>query len=229
MEQENSNTFKDKMKAWGKFFVSAYFIKNICILVVSIILFFIIVFFSLKAYTRHSQKVSVPSVEGLSINEAIKLIKDRGLDYEISDSVYTSSAKPGTIVPGGQIPPAGYSVKEDRKIFLTYKAWSKEPTKMPRVVKMSLVDAQQQLISCGLLLGKVTKQPGRFNDYVIEARFKGAKISEGKELVKGDVIDLVVSERSEDRLRDDSYDYLDDSNSDSDSDVDALDNGIDNF
>lgn len=224
MEQENRNSFKDYLSAWGKFFASGYFIKNISIYVGSIVLFFIIVFLCLKVYTRHSQKVSVPSVEGLTVDEAIKLLEQRKLTYEISDSIYNSSAKPGTVVTGGQIPRAGFNVKEGRKVFLTIKAWGKEPTTLPGVINVSLSDAQMQLLQAGLILGKVTRQPGKFKDYVVEARFKGAKISVGKPLFKGDVVDLVVQEGEDDR--DDSYDYLDNSPS---SDFSDSDDGIDNF
>lgn len=108
MAQENTNSFKDKLKAWGKFFISAYFIKNFCIWLGSILLFFVIVFLALRVYTRHSQEVSVPSVEGMTLEQAQKLILERKLEPVISDSVYNSSVAPGTVIPGGQIPRAGY-------------------------------------------------------------------------------------------------------------------------
>ena len=157
----------------------------------------IIVFVGLRIYTRHSQKVSVPSVEGMTIEQAQKIIRERNLEPVVSDSVYGGNAKPGTIIPEGQIPVAGFQVKEGRKVFLIYKAWSKEPVKMPAVEGISLNDAKMQLVQAGLLPGKITKQKGRYKDLVLEARFNGAKISQGKSLSKGDIIDLVISEGEE--------------------------------
>jgi len=197
MAQEKSNSFKDKLQAWGKFFISAYFIKNFCIWLASIILFFILVFVGLRIYTRHSQKVSVPSVEGMTIEQAQKAILDRRLEPVVSDSVYNSSANPGTVIPGGQLPRAGYSVKEGRKVFLTYKTWTRESTEMPDLSGRSLADCQEQLRLRGLLLGNVKKEKGAHNDLFKEARINGAKISKGKKLLKGDVIDLVIWEKDD--------------------------------
>ncbi len=205
MAQENTNSFKDKLKAWGKFFISAYFIKNFCIWLGSILLFFVIVFLALRVYTRHSQEVSVPSVEGMTLEQAQKLILERKLEPVISDSVYNSSVAPGTVIPGGQIPRAGYSVKEGRKVFLTYKTWSKEITEMPDLSGRSLVDCQEQLRLRGLLLGNVKKEKGPHNDLFKEARINGAKISKGKKLYKGDVIDLIMWEKDDNSDDSDSF------------------------
>jgi serine/threonine-protein kinase len=197
MAQENTNSFKDKLKAWGRFFISAYFIKNFCIWLASVLLFFIIVLVGLRVYTRHSQKVSVPSVEGMTIEQAQKIIQERKLEAVVSDSVYNSTAASGTVIPGGQTPRAGYLVKEGRKIFLTYKTWSREATEMPDLAGRSLVDCQEQLRLRGLLLGQVKKEKGPHNDLFKEARINGAKISKGKKLLKGDVIDLIMWEKDD--------------------------------
>ena len=217
MAQENTNSFKDKLKAWGGFFISAYFIKNFCIWLGSIMLFFVLVVMGLRIYTRHSQKVSVPSVEGMTIEQAVKIIEDRKLEAVVSDSVYNSSAAPGTVIPGGQIPRAGYNVKEGRKVFLTYKTWSKEITEMPDLNGRSLVDCQEQLRLRGLLLGNVKKEKGPHNDLFKEARINGAKISKGKKLYKGDVIDLMMWEKDENAGNNTQSDY--DSNSDTDDNI----------
>ncbi len=230
MAKENSYSFKDVIKAWGKFFISTYFIKNFCIWLASIVLFFILVFVGLRIYTRHSQKVSVPSVEGMTLDEAKKIILERKLVPEITDSVFGGSSKPGTIIPNGQIPTAGYSVKEGRKVYLTYKAWTKELVDMPTVTNISLKDATRRIESCGLLLGKVTRKKAKFKDFVLEARFNGAKIPQGEgqpfKLHKGDVVDLVVSDGSEDQ---NSATDFSDEDSNSDSNFDKPDNGIDEF
>ena len=59
MEQEG-NTFMDTLKAWGRFFISRYFIKNICIFIATVLIFILLVVQGLKWYTHHTEKISVP-------------------------------------------------------------------------------------------------------------------------------------------------------------------------
>ena len=74
----------------------------------------------------------------------------------------------------------------------------------------------------------------KFKDFVLEARFNGAKIPQGEgqpfKLHKGDVIDLVVSDGSEDSSS--GSDFSDGGTFDDDSDGGSFnkpDNGIDEF
>lgn len=187
---EQKNTFGDKLKAWGRFFVSPYFIKNILIYIGTIVLFIVLVVQGLKWYTRHNQQISVPSVENMTLAEAEQLIRSRGLVPEVIDCTYTSTVPPGTIILGGQQPVAGYAVKSGRKVYLTYMAYGKEPTTMPNIEGESIETAKSELARCGLILGKIIEVPGFAN--VHAAKYKGAAISEGQELHKGDIIDLVV-------------------------------------
>jgi len=197
MEQESKNSFGDKLKAWGKFFISPYFIKNILIYIATIILFFVIVIMCLKWYTHHDQQISVPAVENLSIAEAEKLIRERGLVPQVIDCTYTSTVKPGTIIPGGQQPTAGYAVKKGRTVYLTYMAYTKEPTTMPKIVGESIETAKSELARCGLIVGKITERDGKYKNILIEVRYKGAAISFGHQLHKGDIVDLVVDNGKE--------------------------------
>lgn len=193
---EQKHSFGDWMKAWGKFFTSAYFIKNILIYIGTIIVFFLLVVLGLKWYTRHNEQISVPSVENMTIQEAEQLLRSRKLNPQVIDCTYNSSVKPGHVIPGGQQPVAGYAVKEGRTVYLTYMAYGKEPTSMPRIVGESIETAKSELARCGLILGKVTEEKGHAN--VHGAKYKGAAISAGQELHKGDVIDLVVGKGDED-------------------------------
>lgn len=194
MEEQN-NTFGDKLRAWGRFFISGYFIKNILIYIATIAVFLILVVQGLKWYTRHNQQISVPAVENMSIDEAKQLIRQRGLVPEVIDCTYTGSVDPGKIIPGGQQPIAGYAVKKGRTVYLTYKAFSKRPVKLPNILE-SFETAKSELSRCGLILGKVKEEEDETvlsGSRVLEVRFGGKKISEGHELHEGDVIDLTIA------------------------------------
>ncbi|MCR5455272.1 MAG: PASTA domain-containing protein [Bacteroidales bacterium] len=194
MEQE-SNTFMDTLKAWGRFFISRYFIKNICIFIAVVLLFLLIVVQGLKWYTHHSEKISVPSVEGMTVNEAKKIISERGLVAVVHDSTFectSKSIKPGQVIPGGQQPTPGYQVKKGRKVYLTYLAYTRQPATMPNITGESVETAKSLILGAGLIPGKITERESKFKGLVLEAKFNGAKVSGGKQLHKGDVIDLII-------------------------------------
>ncbi|MBR2104523.1 MAG: PASTA domain-containing protein [Bacteroidales bacterium] len=194
MEQEG-NTFMDTLKAWGRFFISRYFIKNICIFIATVLIFILLVVQGLKWYTHHTEKISVPSVEGMTVAEAKKIIAERGLEAVVNDSTYecaSKSIKPGQVIPGGQQPTPGYQVKKGRKIYLTYLAYTKQPATMPNINGESVETAKSLILGAGLIPGKITEREHPHKGLVLEARFNGAKVSAGKQLHKGDIIDLII-------------------------------------
>ncbi len=219
MEQE-SNSFKDTLKAWGRFFISKFFIKNICIFVATVLLFIILVVQGLKWYTHHNEKISVPSVEGLSIADAKKVIEERGLVAVVNDSTYECKGiKHGHIIPQGQQPTAGYFVKKGRKVYLTYLAYTKQPAIMPNINGESVETAKSLIEGAGLVWDKITEREHPHKGLVLEARHKGAKVSAGKQLFRGDTIDLVIG-KGEDT--DATSPYSDSNNSTPDADTDIF-------
>ncbi len=54
------------------------FRKNLIIAISSIAAFLLIIFFSLRFYTRHGEGMPVPKLKGLSVNEAIALLEAQG-------------------------------------------------------------------------------------------------------------------------------------------------------
>ncbi|MBR2104971.1 MAG: PASTA domain-containing protein [Bacteroidales bacterium] len=195
MEQENNSSFMDYLKAWGRFFISRYFIKNICIFIATVLVFILLITQGLKWYTHHTEKISVPSVEGMTVAEAKKIIKERGLEAVVNDSTFecaSKSIKPGQVIPGGQQPTPGYQVKKGRKIYLTYLAYTKQPATMPNINGESVETAKSLILGAGLIPGKITEREHPHKGLVLEARFNGAKVSAGKQLHKGDIIDLII-------------------------------------
>ena len=215
MEKE-SNSFMDYLKAWGRFFISRYFIKNICIFIATVLLFVLLITQGLKWYTHHTEKISVPAVEGMTVAEAKKAIVERGLVPVVNDSTYecsSKSVKPGQIIPGGQQPTPGYQVKKGRKIYLTYLAYTKQPAIMPNINGESVETAKSLILGAGLIPGKITEREHPHKGLVLEARFNGAKVSAGKQLFKGDIIDLTIGKGEDD---DATSPYSEGGNSDTD-------------
>ncbi|MBP5504366.1 MAG: PASTA domain-containing protein [Bacteroidales bacterium] len=173
-------------------------LRQLAILLAVIVLFFVLTFVALRMYTRHGQNVSVPELRRLSLTEVKKICDERGLKFEISDSVYSSNAAPGTVID--QTPPATFKVKKERTIFLTIKAYSVEQVAMPRLIDLSIKSAQAQLATAGLGVGRITYKPDIARDAVLEQKFNGKDIPAGTRVAKGSLIDLVLGKGEDDNV-----------------------------
>lgn len=150
-------------------------------------LFFLIFLF---IFTRHGQSYPVPSFTGLKYNEVVKLAKEYKLRFEITDSVYILTRKPGTVVE--QNPPAGTKVKQNRRVLFTINAKNPKKVEMPNVVEMTLRQAKAILDQQGLIVGTLIFVPDIAVNNVLEQKFKGKKIEPGMLIAKGSRVDLVL-------------------------------------
>jgi beta-lactam-binding protein with PASTA domain len=156
------------------------------------------VFLSIRVYTRHGQALSVPDFSGMNLEEVSSLIDLKRLRYEIIDSVFIQGQKPGTIV--AQNPSANTKVKENRTIFLTINAINPEKVKMPNVVGVSIRQAEARLITSGLRVGDRRYVPDIGRDYVLRQLYKGRDIPEGKMVIRGSAISLVLGLGASDQI-----------------------------
>jgi eukaryotic-like serine/threonine-protein kinase len=160
-------------------------------IIVGIFITLILLFFYayLPSVTKHGEYITVPKLEGLSIDETKKILDEKGLRYEISDSTYKVNVKPFTVLTQHPLP--GNEVKENRRIYLSIAALYPPNVKMPELLDQSLRGAEMQLKSLGLVLGDTRTSPNP-NNVVLSQLFKGAPIKAGTSIPKGSKIDLVV-------------------------------------
>lgn len=146
----------------------------------------------LNSYTMHSQTIEVPDLKGYQLEDLDAVLGKINLKYEISDSIFVKEKKAGEILE--QYPKEGRSVKINRTIYVTIA--SKEPLKikMPDLVDLSLRQAQTLLESYGLEIGKLTYQPDLCKNCVLEQKINGKVVEEGKRILKGTIVDLIVGE-----------------------------------
>jgi eukaryotic-like serine/threonine-protein kinase len=158
-----------------------------------ILLFIVFSYFSLlflKIYTHHGQSIVVPSYKGLSNKEVVILSKKKNLRYQVIDSVYIFDAVPGSVIE--QYPSAGDRVKQKRIIYITIASVTPEIAPVPKVIDVSLREAQSRLENSGFKIGLVTYRPSEFYNLVLEQRFQNKTLPVGTKLPKGTSIDLVV-------------------------------------
>ena len=172
------------------FFRNNLIIRNITLAVVILIAVLILFFTWLKIFTRHGEEYSVPNLTGLKISEVEKLLSERNLRWEISDSIYSNDFERGTVVE--HHPKAGFMVKKYRRIYLTMNAVNPEKVAMPNLVNLTIRQAQSKLEASGLKIGKITYEPDLGINIILAQKYKGVPIKEGDTLVKGSFIELVL-------------------------------------
>jgi beta-lactam-binding protein with PASTA domain len=160
-------------------------------IIVSIFVTLILIFFYvyLPSVTKHGEYITVPKLEGLTIEQTKKILDDKGLRYEISDSTFKPGMAPFTVLT--QHPLSGSEVKENRRIYLSISAVNPPSIKMPDLIDKSQREAEMQLKSLGLVLGTVSTSPNP-NNFVLGQSHKGSQIKSGESIPKGSKIDLLV-------------------------------------
>lgn len=158
------------------------------VLVLLIILFYVY----LPSATNHGETITVPSVEGMHIDDLEDFLIKRNLRYEVNDSSYSEEYPPLTILK--QYPAAGSKVKENRVIYISLNRITPPTVPMPNLVDGSLINADAVLRGNELKRGKIELVRGPFMHLVKEMRYQGSKIEPGTRIPKGSVIDLVVED-----------------------------------
>lgn len=97
--------------------------------------------------------VIVPGVTGKPVDEARGLLENRKLRINEIRYQHSSDVKPGTVM--SQLPYAGATVKEGRRVYLTVSK-GVEVVTVPNLIGMSMRDARLTLARAGLQLGSVT-------------------------------------------------------------------------
>lgn len=141
--------------------------------------------------TKHGEYLTVPAVKGKGTTEAIKALEDKGFEVVITDSVYTDTARRGTVLK--QLPDANSTVKINRTVFITVNRYTPPMIVMPALEGKGLNFALDILQRNHLLLGDTTFRPDFMKGSVIEQQYKGNRIAAGAKVQWGSRIDLVIA------------------------------------
>ena len=162
--------------------------KHIILAGCSLLVVIFLLFTMLKFITRHNQEFEVPSFMNMSVEEAEAVARQYELRLEVTDSVYINRMAPGAIFR--QNPEAASKVKKNRRILLTINANQPKLVKMPELVGYSLRQAQSELVSNQLSLGKLIYVKDIATNNVLGQLYKGRAIAEGDKIPSESVIDL---------------------------------------
>ncbi len=178
-----------------KFLFTKTFLQQLVIAAIAVVVISFGMLMWLKSSTNHDQKIRVPSLAKMSLDDVENKLTELELRFVILDSSNYNPDYPKYSVIE-QIPKAGKYVKENRKIYITLNRSGYPFIKIPEVVGRTLRQAEPTLIAMGFKIGEVTYQPYIAEDEVLELIYKGNKIEPGDELQKTSVIDLVLGDGS---------------------------------
>jgi beta-lactam-binding protein with PASTA domain len=141
--------------------------------------------------TNHDRTMTVPAMEGKSIDQLDDFLAERSLRYGLQDSAYSSKYPAHTILD--QYPAAGAKVKVGREILVSVNRVSPPTVTVPNAIDGSVVNAEAVLRSNQLKRGKIIYVRGLF-PVVIEMKCEGRTLTPGERIPMGSTVDLVVTD-----------------------------------
>ena len=144
--------------------------------------------------TNHDQKIQVPNLHKMSLEEVDRKLKELNLDYIVIDSAsYNPNYPKKSVIE--QSPETGDFVKEKRKIYLTLNPSKYRDVTIPDLNGKTKRQAISQLKSKGLNVGtNYTFVNDIGKDVVRGLRYKGKIINSGDKLPLNSIIDLVLGD-----------------------------------
>ena len=165
-------------------------LKHLCVIAVfALILVFGAKLF-LNLFTRHGKELVVPDFSNMTVVEAEHLARKSHLRITVTDSVFLKRMKKGAVYK--QSPTPGSKVKKDKRITLTINANIGKMVTMPDLIGLSMRQAKAELLSRGLVLGKLIYVQDMATNNVLKQMAGEDEILPGTMIESETVIDLVV-------------------------------------
>ena len=177
-------------------FKSKRFLINLFIAIIVLVFSVAGTIFGIDIYTDNGNEITIPSLIGMSEEQANNELKDLNLEVEIIDSIYSKEVEKGTIVE--QTPKAENKIKENRKIYVIINAFSNEVISMPDLVGVSIRQAINDAKNFGVVIGERKYVPDIAKNYVLRQYYRGKIIKPGEKVPKGSYIDLEIGQGSSD-------------------------------
>lgn len=144
----------------------------------------------LNIATKHNQELVVPDLSNLTVEEAVAEAALNDMIVDVTDSVFVKRMKRGAVYR--QNPAPGSKVKSGRRIALTINAVNAKKLTMPNLVGFSMRQAKAELLSRGLVLGRLIYVQDMATNNVLRQLHGNREIEPGTMIESEAVIDLVV-------------------------------------
>lgn len=143
--------------------------------------------------TNQDQRIEVPDLAKMNLDNVEEQLDELDLRYEILDSANFNPDFPRYSVID-QAPAPGKFVKENRKIYLTLNPSGYRKVEIPDLIRKTRRQALPTLRSLGFKIGDISYKKDIAQDAVLELRHNGKLIQPGDMLMKTSTIDLVLGD-----------------------------------
>lgn len=144
----------------------------------------------LEIHTNHGKEIAVPNVINKSVHDAIRILDDSGLEYEVDSFKYDPRYRPFQVL---QIYPSpGSRVKDGRTIILKVNPKTYAQVSVPDILDRYKGLAFRQLEQVGLKVGDTIYEPSIQRDAVIRMMYNGTVLKPATLLPRFSTIDLVI-------------------------------------
>ncbi len=165
--------------------------KQVFLMLVVVFIVFFLVYNSLKIYTKHSRYIEVPDLAGKNLDEAISVLDDNKLRYEVLDSSKFFVNIPNYSVIS-QIPKELELVKKNRKIYLNVNPKNFQKVSLPNVIQITKRNAESILTALGFKVRDYSYVDNIGKDMVLDVLYLGEKVLPGQKIPMNSEIDLIL-------------------------------------
>lgn len=149
----------------------------------------------LDVYTHNGEKIAVPDISGMQLDDAVEVLRDNKLDFEIVDHKYKEGAKADEVIE--QRPRAHENVKSGRKILLTMSSVHQPTMPVPAIIdNCSQREAEARLRAAGFVLAPIIEVPGE-KDWIYGLMCGTDTLHNGMPIAMGSTVTLLVGSGSE--------------------------------
>ena len=179
------------LRVYLKLLKSDSIVKHLFASSITVFIIFYFVFISVKIYTKHNRYIEVPSLSGLNIEDANKILKKKKLKFEVLDSSKYFSETPVNFILS-QIPDAGEFVKKNRKIYLNVNPSDYQKVSIPNIIQITKRNAESILNALGFEVSGFQYVDNIGMDMVLEVLYNGEKMNIGDAIARGSKLELIL-------------------------------------
>ena len=179
------------LRVYLKLLKSDSIVKHLFASSITVFIIFYFVFISVKIYTKHNRYIEVPSLSGLNIEDANKILKKKKLKFEVLDSSKYFSETPVNFILS-QIPDAGEFVKKNRKIYLNVNPSDYQKVSIPNIIQITKRNAESILNALGFEVSSFQYVDNIGKDMVLEVLYNGEKMNIGDAIARGSKLELIL-------------------------------------
>lgn len=182
----------------NKGILNNWIVRNLLIALAIVVALVVGAMVFLNVATQHNKELIVPDLANMTVEEAQVVAADAGMRIDVTDSAFVKRMKRGAVYR--QNPAPGSRVKEGRRIALTINAVNPRQITMPDLIGYSTRQAKAELLSRGLVLGKLIYVQDMATNNVLRQLHNNLDIEPGSMVDSEAVIDLVVGLNSRDNV-----------------------------